>query len=85
MPGGSLDSLLARAVEERDPIGLVNQALRLVAGIDCTSDWQAANKMLSDLTDMRPVLAWWRSLAKAISGPKDVGQAILASQRADVT
>jgi len=62
---GSLTALLARAVAEGDPFALVNQALRLADGLDCTSDCEAADAVLRKMTDTRSALAWWQSLAAA--------------------
>jgi TPR repeat protein len=55
----SLDALLAEHLKKRNAHALVNQVLRLAAGFDCTSDWQTADRLISEIEPAESVLLWW--------------------------
>jgi TPR repeat protein len=55
----SLDELLSDHLEQNHPFALVNQALRLARGIQCNTDWKAADALFGKLRDSGDVLEWW--------------------------
>jgi len=55
----SLDELLSEHLKQRDSLAFVNQALRLARGIQCNTDWKAADALFGKLQDSGNVLGWW--------------------------
>ncbi len=55
----SLDELLSEHLKQKDSFALVNQALRLARGIQCNTDWKAADALFGKLLDSGNVLEWW--------------------------
>jgi TPR repeat protein len=55
----SLDELLSDHLDKKDPFALVNQALRLAKGIQCDSDWKAADIQVGRVEASSDVLEWW--------------------------
>src|SRR5260370_17941808 len=55
----SLDELLSEHLKQRDSSALVNQALRLARGIQCNTDWKAADVLFGRLQDSGDVLQLW--------------------------
>jgi TPR repeat protein len=55
----SLDELLSEHLKEKDSFAFVNQALRLARGIQCNTDWNAADALFEKLQDSGNVLEWW--------------------------
>src|SRR6266566_1627242 len=55
----SLDELLSEHLKEKDSFAFVNQALRLARGIQCNTDWKAADALFGKLQDSGNVLGWW--------------------------
>ncbi len=55
----SLDELLSEHLKENDSFAFVNQALRLARGIQCNTDWKAADALFGKLEDSGNVLGWW--------------------------
>jgi len=55
----SLDELLSDHLEKKDSFALVNQALRLAKGIQCGSDWKAADTLFGSVKESGDVLDWW--------------------------
>jgi Sel1 repeat len=60
----SLDELLQGALRTRNPFALVNQALRLAAGVQCPADWSAADRMMCELPGSQGILEWWLDLCQ---------------------
>jgi len=54
-----LDELLAEHLKQEESFALVNQALRLARGIQCNTDWKAADALFGKLQDSGNVLEWW--------------------------
>jgi TPR repeat protein len=54
-----LQELLCEPVKQRDSFALVNQALRLAKGIQCSINWEAADALFVKLQDSGNVLEWW--------------------------
>jgi len=55
----SLDELLSEYLKQKDSFAFVNQALRLARGIQCNTDWKAADALFGKLQDSGSVLEWW--------------------------
>jgi hypothetical protein len=55
----SLDELLSDLIEQKDAFALANQALRLAAGVQCTTDWKAADILFGRIEASTDVLEWW--------------------------
>ncbi len=55
----SLDELLSEHLSQKDSFAFVNQALRLARGIQCNTDWKAADAFIGKLQDSGNVLEWW--------------------------
>ena len=55
----SLDELLSEHLKQKDSFAFVNQALRLARGIQCNTDWKAADALFGKLQDSGSVLEWW--------------------------
>jgi TPR repeat protein len=55
----SLDELLSEHLKQKDSFAFVNQALRLARGIQCNTDWKAADALFGKLQDSGNVLEWW--------------------------
>jgi TPR repeat protein len=55
----SLDELLSDHLKQQDSFAFVNQALRLARGIQCDTDWKAADALFGKLQDSGNVLEWW--------------------------
>ncbi len=55
----SLDELLSEHLKQKDSFAFVNQALRLARGIQCSTDWKAADALFEKLQDSGDVLGWW--------------------------
>ncbi len=55
----SLDELLSEHLGQKDSFAFVNQALRLARGIQCDTDWGAADALIAELRDSGTVLEWW--------------------------
>ncbi len=60
----SLDELLSEHLKQRDSFASVNQALRLARGIQCNTDWKAADILFEKLRDSGNVLEWWFSRSR---------------------
>jgi len=54
-----LDELLSEHLKQNDSFAFVNQALRLARGIQCNTDWKAADAVFGKLQDSGNVLGWW--------------------------
>ncbi len=54
-----LDDLLSEHLKQKDSFAFVNQALRLARGIQCNTDWKAADAIFGRLQDSGNVLEWW--------------------------
>jgi hypothetical protein len=54
-----LDELLSGHLKQKDSFAFVNQALRLARGIQCSTDWKAADALFGNLQDSSNVLEWW--------------------------
>jgi hypothetical protein len=59
----SLAELLDPLLGSKDPFVLINQALRMAAGIDLERDWRSADSLVGGITDTQAVLNWWRARA----------------------
>ncbi len=55
----SLDELLSDHLKQKNSFAFVNQALRLARGIQCNTDWKAADALFGKLQDSGSVLEWW--------------------------
>ncbi len=55
----SLDELLSEHLKQKDSFAFVNQALRQARGIQCNTDWKAADALFGKLQDSGNVLEWW--------------------------
>lgn len=55
----SFDELLSEHLKQHNSFALVNQALRLAKGVQCSVDWKAADILFATLTDSGSVLEWW--------------------------
>ena len=55
----SLDELLSEHLKQKDSFAFVNQALRLARGIQCNTDWKAADALFGRLQNSGTVLEWW--------------------------
>ncbi len=55
----SLDELLSEHLKQKDSFAFVNQALRLAQGIQCNTDWKAADALFGKLQDSGNVLERW--------------------------
>jgi hypothetical protein len=55
----SLDELLMEHLKTNNSFALVNQALRLAKGVDCSVDWNAADNLFRRLQDSANILEWW--------------------------
>ncbi len=55
----SLDELLSEYLKQKDAFAFVNQALRLARGIQCNTDWKAADTLFGKIQDSGNVLEWW--------------------------
>ena len=55
----SLDELLSEHLSQKNSFAFVNQALRLARGIQCNSDWNAADNLFAQVEDSGNVLEWW--------------------------
>jgi TPR repeat protein len=62
----SLDELFSGGLAQGAPFAIVNEALRKAAGIQCASDWRAADRMFAELPGSSGVLEWW--LARSQTG-----------------
>ena len=71
----SLDEMLGPMADRREPFALMNQALRLAGGVDCDTDWESADLLVSGMKDFQPVMNWWR--ARTQSGDAE-GHMVLA-------
>lgn len=60
----SLDDLLGPSLSPADPVALVNQALRLAAGVQCGRDWQAADALVASVRHPFRAAGWWMTLAR---------------------
>jgi len=54
-----LDELLSEHLRQKDSFAFVNQALRLARGVQCKTDWRAADALFGKLQDSGNVLEWW--------------------------
>jgi len=54
-----LDELLSEHLKQNNSFAFVNQALRLAGGIQCNTDWKAADALFGKLQDSRNILEWW--------------------------
>src|SRR5258708_17482013 len=55
----SFDELLSTYLKQEHSFALVNQALRLAKGIQCLTDWEAADTLFRKLKNNGHVLEWW--------------------------
>ncbi len=55
----SFDELLSTYLKQEHSFALVNQALRLAKGIQCITDWKAADTLFGKLKNSGNVLEWW--------------------------
>ena len=60
----SLDELLSEHLKQKDSFAFVNQALRLARGVQCNSDWKAADALFGKLEDSGNVLEWWSARSR---------------------
>lgn len=55
----SLDVLLESGLARRYPLSILNQALRMAAGIQCPVDWREADRMVAGLSGTCGILDLW--------------------------
>lgn len=56
-----VEELLATYVSQERPFALINQALRIASGFECTTDWHVANILIGKIRDTEGVLSWWHA------------------------
>jgi hypothetical protein len=61
----TLADLLHTGLSEENPFAIVNQSLRLAAGIACDQDWRSADQLFSSLHGSFEIFDWWMSLVRA--------------------
>jgi hypothetical protein len=55
-----LADVLDPLIPSKAPFVVVNQALRIAAGLDVVPDWEAADVLIASIDDIAWILAWWR-------------------------
>lgn len=55
----SIETLLASHVFQEKPAALMNQALRVAAGVECTAEWRVADILVGKIKEGDALLAWW--------------------------
>jgi hypothetical protein len=71
-----LADVLDPLIPSTTPFVVMNQALRIAAGLDVAPDWEAADALVASVDDVATILAWWRG-----SGPQSTdteGHLVLA-------
>lgn len=60
----SLDALLSEFVKRNQPFALVNEALRRARGVQCETDWKAADAVFSRVPTSEEIFDWWYARAR---------------------
>jgi TPR repeat protein len=60
----SLDELLAKGLSQSTDLAILNQALRLARGIQCTANWRRADRLILRLGSHSDILPWWSGRAR---------------------
>ena len=61
-PFPRLADVLDPLVPSKNPFVVMNQALRIAAGLDVALDWDAADALVASIDDISAILTWWRGL-----------------------
>jgi hypothetical protein len=55
-----LADVLDPLIPSKAPFVMMNQALRIAAGLNVAPDWESADALVASLDDIAAILAWWR-------------------------